>query len=236
MPKRKKQSIETSPTPPKSLLGELFYGVQLDEEQQQFAEAIWCGDYDIIFVNAKAGSGKTFISIGVANLLVQYGIFDSIVYIVSPYGERKQGWLPGDIQEKSAVYFDPVWHALIDCNVNPNIAISSDIMANQKNGDGYITCITDTFLRGTTLENCVVILDEAQNYTAEQLKKTLTRVGKNVRVVVVGHNEQCDLDKPSTSGFLKYMKHFEGMERCAVCALSTNYRGWISQHADNFII
>lgn len=217
---------------PEDLSQHPFYGIELDEEQKIFANAIWNPNIDIVFCNAKAGSGKSLVATGVANLLVQYGLFDSIVYIMSPYGERKQGWLPGTITEKSSVYFEAFYQALISCNVNPHTAINDDSMVNQKNGTGYITCITDTFLRGSNLDNAVIILDEAQNYTVPQLKKTLTRVGKKAKVIVVGHDLQCDLDNPSQSGFIKYIEHFKEKERAAVCTLTTNHRSWISQWAD----
>lgn len=217
---------------PEDLSEHPFYGIELDEEQKIFANAIWNPNIDIVFCNAKAGSGKSLVATGVANLLVQYGLFDSIVYIMSPYGERKQGWLPGTITEKSSVYFEAFYQALISCNINPHTAINDDSMVNQKNGTGYITCITDTFLRGSNLDNAVVILDEAQNYTVPQLKKTLTRVGKKAKVIVIGHDLQCDLEKPEQSGFLKYIEHFKEKKRAAVCTLTINHRSWISQWAD----
>ena len=105
-------------------------------------------------------------------------------------------------------------------------------MVNQKNGTGYITCITDTFLRGSTLENSVVIIDEAQNFTVPQLKKVLTRVGQQSKVIVIGHDLQCDLDNPNSSGFMRYIEHFKDKPRAAICELTNNYRGWISAWAD----
>lgn len=232
MASRKKTAPDTSGAPPKSISEECFYGLQLDPDQLAFANAVWNPDNDIIFCNAKAGAGKTTVTTGVANLLVQYGLFDGIVYIMAPYGERKQGYLPGSVTEKSSVYFEAFYQALITCGVNPNTAINSESMVNQKNGTGFITCITDTFLRGCSLTDSVVIIDEAQNATVAQLKKILTRVGGKSKVIVIGHDLQCDLDNPEASGFLKYLKHFEGQERAAVCKLTVNHRGWISQHAD----
>ena len=217
---------------PKDLSESLFYGFELDDEQKVFRDAIWNPDIDIVFCNSMAGTGKTTIATGVANMLVQYGLYENIVYIMSPYGERKQGWLPGSITEKSAVYFEAFYQALIECNVNPNTAINDESMVNQKNGTGYITCITDTFLRGTNLNNAVIILDESQNCTTQQLKKILTRVGSKSKVIVIGHDLQCDLDDASTSGFVKYIEHFKDMDRATVCTLTTNHRGWISRHAD----
>lgn len=230
--RRHQNATINNPTAPMSLKGHPFYGYTLDSEQMNFAEAIWNPDIDIVFCNSKAGTGKTTVATGVANLLTEYKRYDGIVYIMSPYGERKQGWLPGTLTEKSSVYFEAFYQALINCNVNPHTAINDESMVNQKNGTGYITCITDTYLRGTNLNNVVVIIDEAQNYTVPQLKKTLTRVGSNAKVIVIGHELQCDLDSVEDSGFMTYLKHFEGKERAAVCELTTNHRGWISQWAD----
>lgn len=232
MATRKKSIPDFYGEPPKTLDGHLFYGLQLDEEQLNFANAIWNPDIDIVFCNARAGTGKTTIATGVANLLVEYGMFDNLIYIMSPYGERKQGWLPGTITEKSSVYFEAFYQALITCGVNPIHAINDESMVNQKNGTGFITCITDTFLRGTNLNDAVVIIDEAQNYTTSQLKKTLTRIGTKVKVIVIGHELQCDLERPNESGFTKYIQHFSSKERAAFCSLTTNHRGWISQCAD----
>lgn len=232
MAAKKKTVTECYGEMPVSFNDRPFYGLQLDDEQLNFANTILNPDIDIIFVNAKAGTGKTTIATGVANILVQYGAFDGIVYIMSPYGERKQGWLPGTITEKSSVYFEAFYQALINCNINPHTAINDESMVNQKNGTGYITCITDTFLRGTNLDNAVVIIDEAQNYTTAQLKKVLTRIGSKAKVIVIGHDLQCDLDTPRMSGFTKYIEHFKGQKRTAVCSLVNNYRGWISRHAD----
>ena len=232
MAARKKPTAATLSDKAPQTIGRSFYNLQLDDEQLAFANAIWDPDVDIVFVNAKAGSGKTTIAAGVANLLVHYGMFNEIVYIMSPYGERKQGWLPGTITEKSSVYFEALYQALVECDVNINTAVNTESMANQKNGTGFVTCITDTFLRGSNLNNAVIIIDEAQNFTVPQLQKVLTRVGKNTKVVVIGHELQCDLDDPSKSGFAAYIRHFAGHDRVAICALTQNYRSWISQWAD----
>lgn len=229
---KRKVSTPAYDDPPKELQAYPFYGMTLDKEQLEFANAIWNPDVDIVFCNSVAGTGKTTIAAGVANMLVKYGLFDSILYIMSPYGERKQGWLPGTIAEKSSVYFEPFKQALVKCGVNINNSINDDSMENQKNGTGYITCVTDTYIRGDTFENQVVIIDEAQNFTFHQLKKTLTRIGDKDKVIVIGHDGQCDLDDPSTSGFVKYVNHFADQDRAKIVTLVNNHRSWISQHAD----
>lgn len=154
MASKKKNTTDFSSDRPPKVIGDAFYGLQLDEEQLTFANAIWNPDIDIVFVDAKAGTGKTTIAVGVANLLVHYGFFDELIYIMSPYGERKQGWLPGTITEKSSVYFEALYQALVECNININTAINTDSMVNQKNGTGFVTCITDLV---NPLTNAIVI-------------------------------------------------------------------------------
>lgn len=220
--------------PPRFIERNNFYGFVLDDEQLLFVNSIWDKDKLVIMCNAAAGSGKTQLATGVANLLVQYGFFEKIVYIVSSYGENRQGYLPGSITEKSEVYFEPFYQALLNCDVNPNTAINTASMINQKNGTAYITCLTHTFLRGTNLDNAVVIIDEAQNFTVPELKKTLTRCSDNCKVICIGHDLQCDLPDHHKSGFVQYINHFNGDPRTAVCNLTKNYRGWISSHADSF--
>lgn len=232
MATKKKTVTEVYNELPKDFNDRPFYGLTLDPEQLELANTIINPDIDIVFVNSPAGTGKSLIATGCANILVQCGRYGGIVYIMSPYGERKQGFMPGTITEKSAVYFEAFYQALITCDVNINTAINDETMVNQKNGTGYITCITDTFLRGSTIDDCVLILDESQNYTVDQLKKTLTRVGPKTKVIVIGHTLQCDLDKPETSGFAKYIEHFRGKEHAAICALTTNHRSWVSNWAD----
>lgn len=232
MTAKKRQIPDTYCNPPETLEDQPFYGLVLDEEQKAFRDAIWSPDVDIVFCNAKAGTGKTTVATGVAKMLVDYGKYSQIIYIMSPCGDRKQGWLPGTITEKSSVYFEAFYQACLTCGINPHTDFNTESMVNQKNGTGYITCITDTYLRGSTLDNAVVIIDESQNYTLSQLKTTLTRVKNSSKVIVIGHDQQCDLENPNTSGFLKYLEHFKGRQRAAVCNLTTNHRGWISQWAD----
>ena len=81
---------------PQTLKDSMFYGIKLDEQQKNFRDAIWSKDKLIVFANARAGTGKTLIAVATANLLVQYGRYDGIVYIVSPVQESKSGFLPGD--------------------------------------------------------------------------------------------------------------------------------------------
>ena len=209
-----------------------FYDMILDDEQMAFVKAIKDLQKTIVFCDAPAGTGKTTLAMGAANILVQdkRNDLESIVYIVSPYGEGKQGYLPGSITEKSEVYYEPAYQAMIEVGMNPNADVCGDSMTAKKRGDGFVKLLTHTYLRGTNLKNKVIILDESQNYTVSELKKVLTRCHDSCKVIVIGHTGQIDIR--GGSGFARYLEHFEGQERCAVCRLTTNHRGWLSTFAD----
>ncbi len=220
--------METSYELPKNA----FYGMTLDQEQVAFVEAIKDKSKIVVFCNAKAGTGKTTLAMGVANMLYQdkRNGYDGILYIVSPYGEGKQGYLPGSITEKSEVYYEPAYQAMIEVGMNPNTDIMGDSMTARKRGDGFVKMLTHTYLRGPNLKNKVIILDESQNFTAADLKKVLTRCHDTCKVIVIGHTGQIDIR--GGSGFARYLEHFRGQEKCAVCRLTTNHRGWLSTYAD----
>lgn len=209
-----------------------FYTFTLDDEQRAFVEAIRDQSKTIVFCDAPAGTGKTTLAMGAANLLYhdKRNELEGIVYIVSPYGEQKQGYLPGSITEKSEVYYEPAYQAMIEVGMNPNVDVYSDSMTAKKRGEGYVKLLTHTYLRGTNLQKKVVILDESQNYTVAELKKVLTRCHDSCKVIVIGHTGQIDIR--GGSGFARYLEHFEGQEKCAVCRLTTNHRGWLSTYAD----
>ena len=209
-----------------------FYTFTLDDEQRAFVDAIKDQSKTIIFCDAPAGTGKTTLAMGAANLLYhdKRNELDGIVYIVSPYGEQKQGYLPGSITEKSEVYYEPAYQAMIEVGLNPNVVVSSECMTAKKKGEAYVKLLTHTYLCGTNLQKKVVILDESQNYTVAELKKVLTRCHDSCKVIVIGHTGQIDIR--GGSGFQQYLEHFDGHEKCAVCRLTTNHRGWLSTYAD----
>ena len=222
---------------PKKLKQDVFFGLEteMDGEQKAFRDAIWNDEKLIVFCNAKSGTGKTTIATATAVMLCQYGVYDGIVYVASPIQEQKQGYLSGSIEEKSEPYFAPFYDALLTANVQPSQ--SRPTMTVKKEGGLNITAITHTFLRGCNLQNKVVIIDEAQNYSCGELKKVLTRIHDDCKTIVIGHSEQIDIpDHPEKSGFVDYLMHFTGDDRTEICHLTVNHRGWISTHADNMMI
>lgn len=209
-----------------------FYGMTLDDEQELLKNDIIGADKELIFVNAKAGTGKTTIALGCANILYCSGLYDKIIYIMSPYGEAKQGFLPGDITEKSEVYFQPLYDAMIALNLNP-YAISTGSLDLQKEGNAYIYPITDTYSRGINFSNAVVIVDEAQNMEFSQLKRILTRPHDDCKVIVCGHVGQRDNFR-ANGDFERYLSAASSseLEWISVRTLTHNHRGHISTWCD----
>ena len=220
---------------PETLEGHPFYGLELDDEQKIFRDMIWDSGKDIIFCNSKAGTGKTLIAVGTANLLVQYGLYKKIIYVCSPCNEFRLGFMPGDLTSKAEVYYEPLYSAMQTLGISPFTAIDNGSLVNQKYDDaGYIKPLTDVYLRGCNLDNAVVILEEMQNYDLEIAKKVLTRMCKNTKVICIGHTGQNDLQKKERSGFDRYIRHFANKhdDRVAICNLTHSHRSWIAEWAD----
>ena len=211
-----------------------FYGMDLDQEQKEFRDAIWNPDIDIVFCNSPAGTGKTTIALGTANVLVKHGFYQRIIYMMSPVQEAKIGYRPGDTQEKLAPYFLPLYDAAVSLGINPETDINPCTDEWKSTGNGYIDCMAQTFLRGRNIESdTILIIDEAENMYLDEFRTILTRLHDGAKAIVIGHTGQCDLVKhPERSGFAPYIKHFEGKERCKICNLHNNHRGWISRWAD----
>lgn len=229
---KKTQKQQDFSNPPQTLNGHMFFGMSLDEEQTQYRDAIWSQDKLIVFCDAKAGSGKTQIAVMTAELLYKYGRYDGIVYITAPVQEGKLGFLPGTVQEKLEVYNEPFYQAAVKADIDIQHAFIGD-QESEKMGTAYIECMSHNYLRGCNFENKVVIIDEAQNFYKDELKKVLTRVHDTCKVVVIGHTGQIDLyHHPENSGFAPYIEHFRDVEWAEICQLTNNYRGKISNHAD----
>lgn len=220
---------------PETLADHPFYGLQLDEEQKVFRDAIWNPEKDIVFCNAKAGCGKSLIAVGTADLLIQYGRYKKIYYVFSPCCESRVGFLPGTIESKELPYATPLFDAMGALGINPYTAIDSgDITASKYGTDGYIKPISDVYMRGCNLSDAVVIFDEFQNFNIDNAKKVLTRVCKNTKVICIGHTGQNDLQHKEQSGFAKYIDHFAKKNdgRVAICKLTHSHRSWVAEWAD----
>lgn len=224
--------------PPQTLKGHPFFGMKLDEEQEAFRDAIWSDKYDIVFSNAKSGSGKTTIAVASAILLYEYGKFSKIYYVTAGgVHEWKQGLLPGSIEEKSMPLFIPLYQAVSRLNYDPQRVIVSDLnMVAQKEGAAMIVAMTDSYVRGISIgekdDPAVIIFDEMQNEDLPGIRTLLSRVNSGSKAIVIGSERQCDLKYPQDSGFVRALERYRQETWCKVCHLTKNYRGRISAVAD----
>src|SRR5687767_9191487 len=165
--------------------------------QRKYLEAI--DQYDIVFGIGPAGTGKTYLAMAQA---VSYLLAKKVsrIILARPAVEagEKLGFLPGDLQEKVNPYLRPLYDALYDM---------LDIEKAEKYLErGTIEIAPIAFMRGRTLNDAFVILDEAQNTTSEQMKMFLTRLGFGSKAVITGDVTQIDLPMGRTSGLVEAMK------------------------------
>jgi len=150
---------------------------------------------NIVFAIGPAGTGKTFLAVAKAVAALQKGLVNKII-LSRPAVEagEKLGFLPGDLKDKVDPFLRPIYDALYDMMPFDQV--------EKKINNGIIEIAPIAFMRGRTLENCFVILDEAQNTSKIQMKMFLTRLGKNSQMVVVGDITQIDLVSKNDSGLL----------------------------------
>lgn len=217
------------PLPEDNLL--FGYANKLTDEQREYVDAIY--DYQFVACNAPAGSGKTMLAVMMAKVMQR-----DLIYIFSPVEESRLGYLPGTLEDKTEPYLSPLYDALLEMGEHPYKVIKrEDNLDNAKNGNVWVQTMSHVYVRGMNIKSDstsqkMVIIDEAQNFTKSELKKVLSRIHDNVKVVMIGHDQQCDLDNPHKSGFIPYIDHFQGESYFKLCTLSVNFRGKLSSHAD----
>ncbi len=155
-----------------------------------------------------AGTGKTYLAVAKAVEMLAKGDVDRII-LTRPAVEAGEqlGFLPGDMREKVDPYLRPLYDALHDM-------LPGDQVAKRMDAD-EIEVAPLAFMRGRTLANAFVILDEAQNTTAVQMKMFLTRLGANARMVVTGDLSQVDLPRGTRSGLRDSLEVLKGLEGAA---------------------
>jgi phosphate starvation-inducible PhoH-like protein len=178
--------------------------------QQKLVQA--CEQNDLVFAIGPAGTGKTYTAVALAVRALKNKEIKRII-LTRPAVEAGEnlGFLPGDLRDKLDPYLQPLYDALRDMIPQQKLLSYWE--------DNTIEIAPLAFMRGRTLDNAFVILDEAQNATSAQLKMFLTRMGKNAKFVVTGDITQVDLPKNQTSGLPHATKILDGIDGIAIIQL-----------------
>lgn len=178
--------------------------------QKTYVESI--RSHEIVFGIGPAGTGKTYIAVAMAvNALKNKEVQKIILARPAVEAGERLGFLPGDLQEKVDPYLRPLYDALYDV-----LGRESAMRLKEKE---VIEVVPLAYMRGRTLDNSFIILDEAQNTTPEQMKMFLTRMGFGSRVVVTGDVTQIDLPRGKKSGLIEARRVLRNVEEIQFCEL-----------------
>jgi phosphate starvation-inducible PhoH-like protein len=177
--------------------------------QRAYLEKLRRDDLGLIFGVGPAGTGKTFLAVAVGAAELKSGRRERLV-VARPAVEagEKLGFLPGTQEEKVDPYMLPIWDALNECFGKQEV--------DRRRERGDIEVAPLAFMRGRTLKNAFVVVDEAQNATIPQMKMVLTRLGKGSRMVVTGDPSQTDLPERVRSGLSHALSILDGVKGVAV--------------------
>ena len=170
---------------------------------------------DMVFACGPAGSGKTFLAVAEALKLLLSHKVNSIV-LTRPVVEAGEslGFLPGDLNEKINPYIRPLYDAMG--------AVLPKETVKRLTDNGIIEVAPLAYMRGRTLNDCAVILDEAQNTSIEQMKMFLTRMGENSKVFITGDPTQVDLPKKMTSGLVHALEILKDVDGISIARLDSS--------------
>ena len=158
-----------------------------------------------MLLHGVAGTGKTFISCYLAFDDMVKGQYEKLILIRSAVPTRDIGFLPGNEKEKSAIYEAPYKDIAVELFQRGD---AYEILKTK----GIVHFMTTSFIRGVTLRDAVIIIDECQNMTFHELDSIITRVGQNCRVIFCGYFRQSDLNKNGLNDFVRILKAMESFD------------------------
>ena len=194
-------------------------------KNQEIAYSSW-DEGDHLVLCGSAGTGKTFVGMYLALQDVMDKSYDQekLVIVRSVVPTREMGYLPGSIEEKVDAYTAP-YRAIANELFNEKLAYE------MLEAQGLIEFVSTSFIRGTTLDDCVILVDEMQNLTYHELDSIITRVGRNSRIIFSGDYYQSDLGKESDKkGILDFMNIMEVMNN-----FTTVEFGWADIVRSDFV-
>ena len=170
---------------------------------------------DLVFSIGPAGTGKTYLAVAHA-LMELLSRKKRKIVLTRPVVETGEnlGFLPGDLTQKLAPYLRPLYDAMEDL-------VDSELLERLRN-NGQLEVAPLAYMRGRSLKNCYIVLDEAQNTTIEQMKMFLTRLGEGSRAVVTGDITQVDLPSPGRSGLADAVKVLQHVEDIALTEFTSD--------------
>jgi len=167
-----------------------------------------------LFLYGAAGTGKTFVSLYLAlkDVMNEKTPYEKVYMVRSLVSTREIGFLPGDHEDKSSLYQIPYKNMVKYMFEMPDDPSFEALYGNLK-GQGTVSFWSTSFIRGTTLDDCIIIVDESQNLNFHELDSIITRVGQNSKIIFCGDVQQTDLIKTNErNGILNFMSILQTME------------------------
>jgi phosphate starvation-inducible PhoH-like protein len=211
-------------TPKRIVKNPIKFKLQLNEEQKTSKATILKNT--ITLLAGQAGSGKTLLACNIALDGLFRRMYDKVIITRPTVSKEEIGFLPGDMREKMDPWVQPIYQ---------NMYLLYDKVKIEKCiQDGDIEIVPVSFMRGRTFLNSLIIVDEAQNVTHEQMEMIVTRIGKNSKMVVCGDTFQVDLKNKSDSGFKFLYNAAKRIKNMESITLQTNNRDDIVEDLVNY--
>lgn len=200
------------------------FKVQLNEEQKIAKQIVL--DNTLTMLAGSAGSGKTFLACQIALDGLFSRRYEKVIITRPTVSKEDIGFLPGNLREKMDPWLQPIYENMYSLYDKDKVAKCL--------AEDQIKIVPLSFMRGNTFLNSVVIVDEAQNVTHNQMEMIVTRIGLNSKMIVCGDKKQVDLKRKSDSGFNFLYKAADHVNGLAAVTLTTNHRSPIVEELIDF--